>query len=98
MAVGVLRAGKLFFSSLVSLAKEKNELLASYRKNQIIFCKKCTSCGATRSKSKFVGLGEGINLLCRKCYNKMRRSPGVPAQQRQVSEGFDRGPNVNRRR
>ena len=43
-----------------------------------MFRNKCPNCGATRSKSKFVGLGEGINLLCRKCYNKMRRSPGVP--------------------
>ena len=79
MAGGVLRAGKrFFFPSLVSLAEEKSEFLASYRKNQINFRNKCTSCGATRSKRKFVGLGEGINLLCRKCYNKMRRSPGFP--------------------
>ena len=28
-------------------------------------------------KANLVELGEGVNLLCRKCYNKMRRSPGV---------------------
>ena len=43
-----------------------------------MFRNKCTNYGATRSKSKFVGLGEGVNLLCRKCSNKMRRSPGFP--------------------
>ena len=42
-----------------------------------MFRNKCTNCGATRAESKFVGKGEEINLLCRKCYNKMR-SPGVP--------------------
>ena len=65
-----------FFFNCRSWRKRKTS--TSHRKTQIMFRNKCTNCGATWSKSKFVKLGEGINLLCRKCYNKMRRSPGVP--------------------
>ena len=32
----------------------------------------------TRSKSKFVGVGE--NSLCKKCYNKMKKGLSVPEE------------------
>ena len=82
MVGGVLRARKLFL--------RKRKASTSYRKNQIMFRNKCTDCGATNSKSKFVGLGEGINLLCRKCFNKMR-SPGVPDSKDESMKGSTAG-------
>ena len=40
-----------------------------------MFRSKCKNCASTRSKSKFVGVGE--NPLCKKCYNKMKKGLSV---------------------
>ena len=43
-----------------------------------MFRSKCKNCASTRSKSKFVGVGE--NSLCKKCYNKMKKGLSVPEE------------------
>jgi len=50
------------------------------------------------SKGKFVGLGKGVKFVVPKMSYQNEKESGRPRQQRQVSEGFDSGPNVNRRR
>ena len=40
-----------------------------------MFRSKCKNCASTRSKRKFVGVGE--NSLCEKCYNKMKKGLSV---------------------
>ena len=40
-----------------------------------MFRSKCKNCASTRSKSKFVGVGE--YPLCKKCYHKMKKGLSV---------------------
>ena len=96
MAGGVLRLGKPFFSSLLSLPEEKSEHVVLKKSNYVH--NKCTNCGATHSKSKFGWIRERGKFVVPKMLEQNEKESGRLRQQRQVSEGFDRGPNVNRRR